>query len=92
MCKCLLFQMTTSFNILCQCRHLIEPRFDEFKSASEKLAAFSDYNVEDLTLSHFRQCLGSTPLMAAGGFSPDNFQDGLQSGAHDLMAFGRFFV
>lgn len=73
-------------------RHLIEPRFDEFKSASEKMAAFSDYKVEDLTLDHFRQVLGSTPMMAAGGFSPDNLDDGLQRGAHDLMAFGRFFV
>ncbi|KAK9896816.1 FMN-linked oxidoreductase [Cystobasidium minutum MCA 4210] len=72
--------------------HLIEPRFDEFKSASEKLAAFKNYNVEDLTLKHFKQALGSTPIMAAGGFGPDNFQEGLQSGAHDLMAFGRFFV
>ena len=73
-------------------RHLIEPRFDEFKSASEKLAAFKNYNVEDLTLTHFKEALGSTPVMAAGGFGPDNFEEGLQSGAHDLMAFGRFFV
>lgn len=73
-------------------RHLIEPRFDEFKSASEKLAAFKDYNIQDLTLKHFRGTLGTTPVMAAGGFGPDNFEDGLLVGEHDLMAFGRFFV
>lgn len=56
------------------------------------MAAFANYDSNDLTLSHFRNILGSTPLMAAGGFSPENFQDGLQEGAHDLMAFGRFFV
>ena len=56
------------------------------------MAAFSDYNQSELTLNHFRKVLGSTPVMAAGGFSPENFEDGLQSGAHDLIAFGRFFV
>lgn len=73
-------------------RHLIEPRFDEFKSAGDKLAAFSDYKVEDLSLSRFREALGSTPMIAAGGFGPENFEDGLQRGAHDLIAFGRYFV
>jgi len=73
-------------------RHLIEPRFDEFKSASEKFAVLSSYKPEDFTLKPFRQALGKTPVISAGGFSPDNYQDGLQHGEHDLMAFGRFFV
>ncbi|KAK4689046.1 hypothetical protein P7C73_g1067, partial [Tremellales sp. Uapishka_1] len=72
--------------------HMIEPRFDEFKSASEKQAALGDMSVaSDISLAPFRRALGSTPLLAAGGFGPDNLEKGFQDGSYDFVAFGRYF-
>jgi 2,4-dienoyl-CoA reductase-like NADH-dependent reductase (Old Yellow Enzyme family) len=73
--------------------HLIEPRFDEFKSASEKALALGDLSAgNEMSLAPFREALGSTKVIVAGGYGPDNFSQGIESGAHDLVAFGRFFV
>ncbi len=80
-----------SFAIKAKSRHLIEPRFDEFKSAAEKGVALGDIS-HLLSLSPFREALGSTKVISAGGFGPDNYQEGLSTGAYDLVAFGRLFV
>lgn len=71
--------------------HLIEPRFDEFRSASEKASVLGGLTSSQLSLAPFRQALGSTPMIAAGGFGPNNLNEGLARGDHDLVAFGRFF-
>ncbi|KAI5476535.1 hypothetical protein MNV49_007545 [Pseudohyphozyma bogoriensis] len=73
--------------------HLIEPRFDEIKSENEKLAALGEVEikVDEVTLKPFRAALGSTPVIAAGGYTPQNSHDGIPAGEHDLVAFGRYF-
>jgi len=78
---------------LLYCRHLIEPRFDEFKSASEKEKMLSSMSIsQDISLQPFKQALGSTKLLSAGGYGPDNFAKTISSGASDLVAFGRYFM
>lgn len=74
-------------------RHIIEPRFDEFKGGAEKKAFLKEMGIpEDIDLSGLRQALGKTPLLSAGGHGPDNFEAGLENGSYDLVAFGRYFM
>lgn len=80
-----------SFTCL-SCSHLIEPRFDEFKSAAEKEALLGEMSFQNVSLAPFREVLGSTPLLSAGGFGPDNYEDGIRAGTSDLVAFGRYFM
>lgn len=49
-------------------------------------------NLTEISLSPFRKALGSTPLLVAGGFGPDDLEDGISRGDHDLVAFGRYFM
>ncbi|WVW84317.1 hypothetical protein I302_106351 [Kwoniella bestiolae CBS 10118] len=76
--------------------HLVEPRFDELKSASEKQETLKDMltdGEEEVSLKPFRNALGpDTPLISAGGFGPENANEGLGNGTSDLVAFGRYFV
>ena len=46
----------------------------------------------EVSLAPFRAALGTTPLVVAGGMGPDNYEDGIRAGTHDLVAFGRYFV
>lgn len=72
--------------------HLIEPRFDEIKSENEKLASLGqEVASEEVSLKPFRATLGSTPVIAAGGYNADNVDEGLAAGEHDLIAMGRYF-
>ncbi|ORY82931.1 hypothetical protein BCR35DRAFT_303582 [Leucosporidium creatinivorum] len=72
--------------------HLIEPRFDEIKSENEKLASLGqEVASEEVSLKPFRAALGSTPVIAAGGYNADNADEGLAAGEHDLIAMGRYF-
>ncbi|WWC62257.1 uncharacterized protein I303_104853 [Kwoniella dejecticola CBS 10117] len=76
--------------------HLIEPRFDELKSAGEKQIALKDMvesGSEDISLLPFRKALcDHTPIITAGGFGPDNMSESIKYGVSDLVAFGRYFV
>ena len=73
--------------------HLIEPRFDEIRTATEKAAALGDMQSgQEVSLKPFRKALGGTPVIAAGAFNAVNCSDGIQNGDHDLVAFGRFFT
>ncbi|KAL7418602.1 hypothetical protein Q5752_007060 [Cryptotrichosporon argae] len=71
--------------------HLIEPRFDEFKSAAEKAASLSSLSLAP-SLAPFRAALGSTPLVSAGGHTPTSLHATLDGGAADAVAFGRYFI
>jgi hypothetical protein len=74
-------------------RHLIEPRFDEFKSAGEKAAILAEMGGQhELSLEPFRAVLHSTPIIAAGGYSPDNYESSIAQGKCDMVAFGRYFT
>jgi 2,4-dienoyl-CoA reductase-like NADH-dependent reductase (Old Yellow Enzyme family) len=72
---------------------LIEPRFDEFKSASEKEAMLGSMSVgQNISLEPFKRALGSTKLLSAGGYGPDNYANVVSAGTSDLVAFGRYFM
>ncbi|KAM0746552.1 FMN-linked oxidoreductase [Meredithblackwellia eburnea MCA 4105] len=73
--------------------HLIEPRFDEVRSENEKLADLGKEKlaIEEISLKPFRKALGKTTVIAAGGYNDDNCYEGIESGEHDLVAFGRYF-
>uniref|UniRef100_A0A8H7Y899 NADH:flavin oxidoreductase/NADH oxidase N-terminal domain-containing protein n=2 Tax=Psilocybe cubensis TaxID=181762 RepID=A0A8H7Y899_PSICU len=68
--------------------HLIEPRFDEVRSEQDKLRALAsttndkkhgpEFTPEQLTLYPFRQALGTTPCMVAGGYNPSNCWEGIE--------------
>jgi hypothetical protein len=74
-------------------RHLIEPRFDEFKSASEKETMLGSMSVgQDVSLEPFKRALGSTTLLSAGGYGPKTYLKALNGGVGDLVAFGRYFM
>lgn len=51
-----------------------------------------DFDPEDISLAPFRKALGPTKLLAAGGFGPENFAEGIDKGEHDLVAMGRYFM
>ena len=73
-------------------RHLIEPRFDEIKSENEKLEALGQAvtSEKEVSLKPFRAASGSTPVIAAGGYNAENYNEGMGS-EHDLVAMGRYF-
>lgn len=71
---------------------MIEPRFDEFRSAAEKGEELGGMADGEVSLRPFREALGSTPMIMAGGCRPDNIESSISSGTCDLVAFGRFFV
>lgn len=83
----------TELLFLTGCSHLVEPRFDEFKSAAEKGAALDEMGLgQAASLQPFRDVLVNTKIIVAGGFGPDNYEESISSGVGDLVAFGRFFV
>ncbi|KAI5475978.1 hypothetical protein MNV49_000537 [Pseudohyphozyma bogoriensis] len=73
--------------------HLIEPRFDELKSENEKRALLGEVQIDaaQTTLEPFRNALGATPVIAAGGYTGQNCFEGVEKGEHDLVAFGRLY-
>lgn len=73
--------------------HLVEPRFDEIKPENEKLEALGHESLatHEISLKPFRKALGSTPVIAAGGYNSTNCYEGVAKGDHDLVAFGRYF-
>ncbi|KAL8290033.1 hypothetical protein RQP46_002972 [Phenoliferia psychrophenolica] len=73
--------------------HLVEPRFDEMVSENEKLEALGKEAIDPkaVSLAPFRAALGSTPVIAAGGYNATNCTEGIEKGEHDLVAFGRYF-
>ncbi|KJA21916.1 hypothetical protein HYPSUDRAFT_87706 [Hypholoma sublateritium FD-334 SS-4] len=83
--------------------HLIEPRFDEVLSEQDKLHALTsrtspshaetpEFTGDQLTLRPFREALGQTPCIVAGGYNPSNCWEGIERGDHDAIAIGRYFT
>ncbi|GAA6001855.1 hypothetical protein JCM10207_002352 [Rhodosporidiobolus poonsookiae] len=73
--------------------HLIEPRFDELKSESEKMASLGETNSMDslkISLQPYREVCLETPVIAAGGYNATNVNERLGVD-HDLVAIGRYF-
>ncbi|TFK51431.1 FMN-linked oxidoreductase [Heliocybe sulcata] len=75
--------------------HLIEPRFDEWRSESQKLDFLQHYKAigEEVSLRPYRKVmLPPTKCIVAGGYHPGNCWEGVERGDHDAVAFGRFFI
>ncbi|KDQ57987.1 hypothetical protein JAAARDRAFT_155650 [Jaapia argillacea MUCL 33604] len=74
--------------------HLIEPRFDELQSESDKLASLhSTPNLHDISLAPYQKAIKSpTKCIVAGGYDGDNCWEGIEKGEYDAIAFGRYFV
>ncbi|EPQ53164.1 NADPH dehydrogenase [Gloeophyllum trabeum ATCC 11539] len=74
--------------------HLIEPRFDEWRSEGEKLELLHRSDTkEEVSLRPYREAIRSpTKCIVAGGYHPGNCWEGVEKGEHDAVAFGRWFV
>lgn len=46
----------------------------------------------DITLDPFREIMGTTPFITAGGFNDTNIWGVIDSGKYDAVAIGRYFV
>ncbi|KAI5861554.1 12-oxophytodienoate reductase 1 [Durotheca rogersii] len=75
--------------------HMIEPRFDEVLDEQQKIDSLAggDKKVA-VSLSPFREILqkGGILFVSAGCFDRDNSVSKLESGATDLVAYGRWFI
>ncbi|EIN04454.1 FMN-linked oxidoreductase, partial [Punctularia strigosozonata HHB-11173 SS5] len=81
--------------------HMIEPRFDEWKSEIEKIDILL-HAADDMGVAHessipslkpFRAAIRPpTKLIVAGGYNWINCWDGIDRGDHDAVAFGRYFT
>ncbi|KAF8170389.1 hypothetical protein BJ912DRAFT_997481 [Pholiota molesta] len=81
--------------------HLIEPRFDEVRTEQDKLRDLTsdtseneqpEFTKDQLTLRPFREALGNTPCIVAGGYNYSNCWEGIERGDYDAIAFGRYFT
>lgn len=81
----------------------IEPRFDEVLDEQQKMEALAEYTASDgseksapkrNSLTPFRTILktGGVKFLAAGGFDRENANPKIESGAADLVVFGRHFL
>lgn len=83
--------------------HIVEPRFDLWKPAEEKLkvltaAALARGDSQErvsssLSIKPFRALLKKgTPLISSGNFNATNFNGPLNAGDMDGVVFGRFYI
>ena len=72
--------------------HFIEPRWEQLHSLEEKSRFLDSAGLGQVTLAPFREIMGDTPLVSAGGWKPDNCWNVVDSGELDTLAFGRLFL
>ena len=74
--------------------HFIEPRYEQLHSYAEKDEYIRSWGLEpeDISLNLFREIMGDTPFVTAGGWNMDNCWGALESGRYDAIAFGRYFL
>ncbi|XDG09860.1 hypothetical protein ABKA04_009475 [Annulohypoxylon sp. FPYF3050] len=75
--------------------HMVEPRFDEILDEQQKIESLSSGDKEtSISLLPFRNILqkGGIPFISAGCFNWENAVPKLESGATDLVCFGRWFI
>jgi len=74
--------------------HFIEPRFEQYHSYSEKDDIIKSWGMdpENISLDIFREIMGDTPLITAGGWNHENSWGVLESGKYDAIAYGRYFI
>ncbi|OTB01069.1 hypothetical protein M426DRAFT_323724 [Hypoxylon sp. CI-4A] len=75
--------------------HMIEPRFDEVLDEGQKIESLENNDKEKrISLSPFRDILqkGGILFLSAGCFNGENAAPKVESGATDLIGFGRWFI
>ncbi|KAL7629781.1 hypothetical protein AAE478_001304 [Parahypoxylon ruwenzoriense] len=75
--------------------HMVEPRFDEALDEQQKIESLAHGEKEaTISLSPFRNILqnGGILFLSTGCFDRDNAVPKLESGAADLVCFGRWFI
>lgn len=75
--------------------HMVEPRFDEILDEQQKIESLSSGDKKtSISLLPFRNILqkGGIPFISAGCFNWENAVPKLESGATDLVCFGRWFI
>ena len=72
--------------------HFIEPRWEQLHSLEDKHRYLDSSGLGEVTLNPFREIMGDTPLISAGGWDPENCWDVVERGDADALAFGRLFL
>ncbi|KAL5421408.1 hypothetical protein PMIN04_005570 [Paraphaeosphaeria minitans] len=73
---------------------LIEPRYEQIHSYSEKDQYLSSQGLDPATinLKFLRKIMGDTPFFSAGGWNDTNCRGVIGSGQYDALLFGRYFT
>jgi 2,4-dienoyl-CoA reductase-like NADH-dependent reductase (Old Yellow Enzyme family) len=58
----------------------------------EKAIFLASVGLSDITLQPFRDIMGDTPLVTAGGYNDKNSLGVVESGQCDAIAYGRWFL
>lgn len=72
--------------------HFIEPRWEQLHSLEDKHRFLESFGPGEVSLAHFREILGDTPVVSAGGWNPENCWETIERGDTDALAFGRLFL
>lgn len=72
--------------------HFIEARHAELHLLEDQYRFLSSSGLSEITLAPFREILGDTPLISAGGWTPANCWEVIDRGDVDALAFGRLFL
>ncbi|KAF1974662.1 FMN-linked oxidoreductase [Bimuria novae-zelandiae CBS 107.79] len=73
---------------------LIEPRYEQIHSYSEKDQYLSSQGLDPSTinLKFLREIMGDTPFFSAGGWNDTNSWGLIESGEYDALLYGRYFT
>lgn len=73
---------------------LIEPRFEQIQSVSDKDSYIRSWGLdpETINLKFLRQIMGDTPFFTAGGWNDANCWGVVESGEYDAVLMGRYFI
>jgi 2,4-dienoyl-CoA reductase-like NADH-dependent reductase (Old Yellow Enzyme family) len=73
---------------------LIEARFEQIQSYSEKDSIIRSWGMDPATinLKFLREIMGDTPFFSAGGWNDTNCWGVLETGDYDALLMGRYFI
>ncbi|KAF9527080.1 putative 12-oxophytodienoate reductase [Crepidotus variabilis] len=78
--------------------HLVEPRYDEFRSEDAKLQQLvslsnsDQLDADQMSLKPFHDALERTNCIVSGGYNLTNCWQGIEQGDYEAIAFGRYFT
>jgi 2,4-dienoyl-CoA reductase-like NADH-dependent reductase (Old Yellow Enzyme family) len=72
--------------------HFIEPRFDRIDSEEEREGFYASWSLPKVSNKVFRDIMGDTPCISAGGWNDTNCLQPVGDGTYDALAFAKWFV